>query len=136
VITLAEVAAADRCRGFLFVSRQAGSPMGWPLEFKILDNELWATTYRSATKVPRIRAADQACCLLLKAERRPYPYLVLNGQVDIVEPNPELVARYMGWTAGATPDPLPRVADRLLRAKRVFIHLHNVQEPLVFPEPS
>jgi hypothetical protein len=110
--------------------------MGWPLDFKILEDGLWATTYQSASKVPRIRAADQACCLLFKAEDRPYPYVVMDGQVDIVEPDEDLVARYMGWTAGEIPRPLPRVADRLLSARRVFLHFHTVTEPLLFQEAS
>ena len=134
--TLAGLAPEGRCRGYLWVSRQTNSPMGWPLDFRVLDEELWATTYRSATKVPRIAAADQACCLLFRAEDHPYPYLVLNGRVAIVEPSEDLVARYLGWTAGATPRPLPRVADRLLNAKRVFVHFHQTQELLAFPEPS
>jgi hypothetical protein len=133
---LSDLAPDGMCRGYLFVSPESGSPTGWPLAFKILEEALWATTYRSASKVPRIEAAEQACCLLFQAEDRPYPYVVMNGRVAIVEPNRESVGRYMGWAAGTSPRRLPRVADRLLSAKRVFIQFGQIQEVLAFPEPS
>ncbi len=96
--------------------------MGWPLDFKVLDDSLWATSYRTAPKTTRIQAADQAACVLFNSEDSPYPYGVLEGTVDVIEPSLELVSRYMGWTGRKLPTPVPRVADRLLLGKRVFLN--------------
>jgi hypothetical protein len=110
--------------------------MGWPLDFKVLDDSLWATSYRTASKVARIEAADQAACVLFNQEHDPYPYAVLEGTVQVVVPTVDLVGRYMGWTAGELPAPLPRVADRLLQGKRVFLRFRSVRLPVLLSGDS
>ncbi len=105
--------------------------MGWPLDFKVLDDGLWATSYRTASKVARIQSADQAACLLFEGEHHPYPYAVLEGTVEVVAATVDLVGRYMGWPPGELPTPLPRVTDRLLQGKRIFLHFRCHRPPVV-----
>jgi hypothetical protein len=116
-------------RGVLFVSTANGPPTGWPFMLRQIDGALWCTTYRSSAKMPQIRHADRAVAVLFEHENDPAPFSVVEGRVEVVEPTNELVSRWIGLSAAAVVEGRGgRVADRLLRGKRVFLRLvpdHN-----------
>ena len=108
-------------RGCLFVSSAASPPMGWPLAARVMRDALWTTSYRKSAKVAHIQRSDDAVFLLFRSEEECFPYDVVCGRAEVVEPTADLVAE---WSAHfAPPGPSPRVLDRLLTGRRVFIRL-------------
>lgn len=110
------------CRGCLFVSVGDQPPAGWPLIMKIIDGEVWATSYRKSAKTHAVERSEHATCVLFVDEHTELPFVVFNGTVSVVEPTRQRVAR---WLDVDEPDldslRSTRVIDRLLIGKRVFL---------------
>jgi hypothetical protein len=118
----------------MFVSRGQGPPAGWPFVVRVMDDRIWCTTYRTSVKLRRIVDADQAACLLFVDETSVYPYAVVEGTIEVVEPTEDLVRRWLGDSPEGGPRS-QKVVDRLLSGKRVFICLSPGRPPATFGFP-
>jgi len=117
-------------RACLFVSSRRGPPHGWPFIVRRIDDALWCTTYADSAKIPWITKSDQATCLVFGDEHTVFPYVVIDGTVEVVRATPEFVSQWFGRPVDELGE--IRVANRLLAGKRVFLVIRPSHPVLAF----